>query len=186
MIDLNSSRGKYKDRDHTNTMAILIELLFVFLKLAILKSMAKLMTTMMMINLILEVRYDKDGPMGEKTDRRVRIGDHQSIRVRKCLSAQTFISKPCRQASQWDNKQTWFSYSCSFSSGLIPEISIKSSHFGLSSATLEIRCLIMVINIVLVRVIAIVVVINVIIFTSFCHNFLSLRAANFPTQIYPP
>ena len=78
-------------------MAIIIELLFVFLKLAILKSMAM---TMMMINLILEVRYDKDGPMGEKTDRRVRIGDHQSIRVRKCLSAQTFISKPCRLASQ--------------------------------------------------------------------------------------
>ena len=80
-------------------MAIIIELLFVFLKLAILKSMAKPMT-MMMINLILEVRYDKDGPMGEKTDRRVRIGDRQSIRVRKCLSAQTFISKPCRLASQ--------------------------------------------------------------------------------------
>ena len=80
-------------------MAITIELLFVFLKLAILKSMAKLMT-MMMINLILEVRYDKDGPMGEKTDRRVRIGDHQSIRVRKYLSAQTFISKSFRLASQ--------------------------------------------------------------------------------------
>lgn len=57
-------------------MAIIIELLFVFLKLAILKSM-----TMMMINLILEVRYDKDGPMGEKTDRRVRIGDHQSQKI---------------------------------------------------------------------------------------------------------
>ena len=61
-------------------MAITIELLFVFLKLAILKLMAKLMT-MMMINLILEVRYDKDGPMGEKTDRRVRIGDHQSQKI---------------------------------------------------------------------------------------------------------
>ena len=62
-------------------MTIIIELLFVLLKLAILKSMAKLMTTMMMINLILEVRYDKDGPMGEKTDRRVRIGDHQSQKI---------------------------------------------------------------------------------------------------------
>ena len=78
-------------------MVIIIELLFV---LAILKSMAKPMTMMMMINLILEVRYDKDGPMGEKTDRRVRIGDHQSIRVRKYLSAQMFISKSCRLASQ--------------------------------------------------------------------------------------
>ena len=97
MINLNFSREKYKDGDHT--MAIIIELLFVFLKLAILKLMAKPMT-MMMINLILEVRYDKDGPMGEKTDRRVRIGDHQSIRVRKYLSAQTFISKSCRLASQ--------------------------------------------------------------------------------------
>ena len=61
-------------------MAITKELLFVFIKLAILKLMAKLMT-MMMINLILEVRYDKDGPMGEKTDRRVRIGDHQSQKI---------------------------------------------------------------------------------------------------------
>ena len=81
-------------------MAITKELLFVFIKLAILKLMAKLMTIMMMINLILEVRYDKDGPMGEKTDRRVRIGDHQSITVRKYLSAQTFISKSFRLASQ--------------------------------------------------------------------------------------
>ena len=78
LINLNSSREKYKDGDHT--MAIIIEPLFVFLKLAILKLMAKLMT-MMMINLILEVRYDKDGPMGEKTDRRVRIGDHQSQKI---------------------------------------------------------------------------------------------------------
>ena len=77
-------------------MAIIIELLFVFLKLAILKSMAMLMT-MMMINLILEVRYDKDGPMGEKTDRRVRIGDHQSQKI--FISTNIYL-KSCRLASQ--------------------------------------------------------------------------------------
>ena len=97
MINLNFSREKYKDGDHT--MAITKELLFVFIKLAILKLMAKLMT-MMMINLILEVRYDKDGPMGEKTDRRVRIGDHQSQKI--FISTNIYF----KVASQWDNNNT--------------------------------------------------------------------------------
>ena len=39
--------------------------------------MIKLMLVMM--KLMLEVRYDKDGPMGEKTDRRVRTNHYYLI-----------------------------------------------------------------------------------------------------------
>ena len=34
---------------------------------------------LVMMKLMLEVRYDKDGPMGEKTDRRVRINHYHLI-----------------------------------------------------------------------------------------------------------
>ena len=48
------------------------------------------MTLAMMKLIMMEVRYDKDGPMGEKTDRRVRTNYNRSL---LCCEQNISISK---------------------------------------------------------------------------------------------
>ena len=50
------------------------------------------MMKLMLMKLMWEVRYDKDGPMGEKTDRRVRTNHYFSFDANKIYQFQNHIS----------------------------------------------------------------------------------------------
>ena len=55
-----------------------------------------------MMKLMMEVRYDKDGPMGEKTDRRVRTNHYLSFAGNKIYQFQKHIS------TQHISRYIWF------------------------------------------------------------------------------
>ena len=107
------------------------------------------------MGLILEVRYDKDGPMGEKTDRRVRYIQlfsrqrqkiHSQLRFHCCNVISSTLNDLDRITLSICHRQHQvlvllfpLFFSCFSWSGLTQGISIRSNHFGLSSATLGTR-----------------------------------------------